>query len=1057
MRRWMNLAFASVVALVSGLLVVAAQPASAYDVRQAQIVTDNPADWTPNVKDGEIRYLAQSGNTMIAGGLFTQVANAGTTTLLSRTDVFSFDATTGQVNPNFHPTLDGRVYAIVPSPDGNSVFLGGEFRKVNGVSKPDLVEVSLADGSIVSAFKAPALNGRVYTMRMANGQLYVGGAFTQVGTNTTLHHLAAFDPVSGAVNTAFHLDFAGLANPQPDKVGWVTMVTKIDVSPDGSRLAVIGNFATVNGLDRAQVVLADLTSATPKVLDWQTNFYKKFCNVAYESYVHDVSFSPDGSYFVIGTTGGYTKVVTMGCDSTARWETSATGSALTPTWVDFTGKDTIWSVAVTDTAVYTGGHNRWQNNPYGADSAGAGAAARPGLSALDPATGVPFDWNPTRTTGVGVFDMLATDQGLWIGDDTDWVGHEYHYKMAFFPLAGGKTVPKPTTGAAPQNIFQLGRLGALPQPVGQCGATALPNLLDDVVSNRPFDGSTAGPNSLLPLGGTAWGQARGSFMLSGALYTAWTDGSLCKSTFDGSNFGTPAPVDLAPAGVTNNISADLSKVTGMFFSNNRIYYTKTGSTSLYYHYFNPQNDMVGSYVFTASGNVSGIDFSKVGGMFLYGNKLYFVTRSDGVLRRIDWNGSGPVAGSAAPVSGPGIDGAASWAAQALFSYVPADAVAANQAPYANIATNCTDLACVFTSAGSGDADGTLTSYAWDFGDGGSSSARVPAHTFATDGTYTVSLTVIDDSGAVTTTTRSVKVGVVPVPPVPAFSVSCSHLTCSVDGSASTAPGSSVASYTWDFGDGTPTTNDVTGSHTYSVDGGYPIQLTVQSANGLSASTTQSVNVTALAPPISFVGESDVNSNASAWSVKVPAGVVSGDGLVLMTSGNTTATYSAPSGPGWSLVGTKSASSLITNVWQKVATSTDAGSTVIVTGSTVVKANVVLLAYHGTSVSAPVGAYAVAGAPSTSAVHVTPTKVVPADGAWVVSIWSDKSSLTTSIAGPGGQNQRYFGCSASSGRVCSLVDDSGPVLGGTTAGGLTATMDAVSPADTMWTLVLTAQT
>ena len=1056
MKRALRLAVTSCVAVVTGLLVAGVQPASAYDVRQTQIVTDNPADWTPNVQDGAVRYLAQAGNTMVAGGNFTKVANAGSTTILARPYVFSFDATTGAVDANFHPALDGWVYAVVPAPDGIGVFLGGQFKNVNGVSKVSLVEVSLADGSIINTFKVPSIDGRIYTMRLANNRLYIGGAFTHVG-GQTIGQLAALSPTTGAVDTSFHLNISGLSNPQPTHPEWVTMVTKIDVSPDGSRLAVIGNFAQINGLDRPQVALVDLTTNMPSLVDWETDRYRKFCNTNFESFVHDVEFSPDGSYFVIGTTGGYNKVTTNGCDSTARWETSATGSALQPTWIDFTGADTIWSVAVTATAVYTGGHNRWQNNPFAIDVAGAGAASRPGLAALDPLTGVPFDWNPTRTTGVGVFDLLATDQGLWIGDDTDYVGHEYHYKMAFFPLAGGKAVPNPTTGSLPSTIYQLGRPGSLALTVGACGATAAPSLIDDLVTSRPFDGSVAGSSVSMPLGGTAWAQARGAFMLSGTLYTAWADGTLCRSSFDGTTFGTPQPVNLAPAGVANTIVADLPKVTGMFFSNNRIYYTKSGTGSLFYRYFSPQNDMVGAQVFTATGNVTGIDFTKVGGMFLSGGKLYFVTRSDGVLRRIDWNGTTPVAGSAAAVSGPGITGDASWAAQALFSYVPAGTVAANQAPSANIARTCSDLACVFTSAGSGDADGTLTSYAWDFGDGTTSTAQVPSHTFAAEGTYPVSLTVTDDVGATGTAATPVKVGITPQPPVPSFTVSCTHLDCQVDASASMAPTSTIQSYSWDFGDGTSAGTDPVTTHSYAADGSYPITLTVNSANGLNASTSQTVNVTAIAPPISFVGESDKNLNATSWTVQVPSAVVAGDGLVLSASANSATANLSPSGSGWSLVGSKVASSIVTRVWQKVATGTDAGSSVTFTAPSLIKANIVLLAYHGTAASAPVGAFAVAGATTTSTNHTTPTVVVPADGAWVVSLWADKSSATTTLAPPAGLNQRYFGCSTGTGRICSLLADAGPVTGGTSAGGLTAVADGSSPADTMWTLVLTAQT
>ncbi|MEQ9264433.1 MAG: PKD domain-containing protein [Balneolaceae bacterium] len=64
----------------------------------------------------------------------------------------------------------------------------------------------------------------------------------------------------------------------------------------------------------------------------------------------------------------------------------------------------------------------------------------------------------------------------------------------------------------------------------------------------------------------------------------------------------------------------------------------------------------------------------------------------------------------------------------------------------------------FSSAGSSDSDGTITSYSWTFGDGNSSTLANPSHTYAADGSYSVSLTVTDNGGAtsndVTTATIS---------------------------------------------------------------------------------------------------------------------------------------------------------------------------------------------------------------------------------------------------------------------------------------------------------------
>ena len=137
--------------------------------------------------------------------------------------------------------------------------------------------------------------------------------------------------------------------------------------------------------------------------------------------MRDVEMSPDGSYFVVATTGGPHSGTL--CDTAARFETYAVGTALTPTWTDTSGGDTLWGVEVTQAAVYVGGHNRWMNNPNGSDRAAQGAVPRPGLSALDPQTGVPLKWNPGRNPrGEAAYEIYETDDGVWVVSDTDWIG-----------------------------------------------------------------------------------------------------------------------------------------------------------------------------------------------------------------------------------------------------------------------------------------------------------------------------------------------------------------------------------------------------------------------------------------------------------------------------------------------------------------------------------------------------------------------------------------------------------------------------------------------------------
>src|SRR5262249_30206520 len=104
-----------------------------------------------------------------------------------------------------------------------------------------------------------------------------------------------------------------------------------------------------------------------------------------------------------------------------------------PRWSNYTGGDSLYSVAIGSGAVYVGGHQRWLDNPFGFDGQGPGAVPRKGIGAIDPTSGKALSWNPGKDRGHGVERLLLTSQGLWVGSDGTFVAGERRPGVALFP------------------------------------------------------------------------------------------------------------------------------------------------------------------------------------------------------------------------------------------------------------------------------------------------------------------------------------------------------------------------------------------------------------------------------------------------------------------------------------------------------------------------------------------------------------------------------------------------------------------------------------------------
>jgi Domain of unknown function (DUF5122) beta-propeller len=413
------------VGLVLGVVAAGLPTAASASIGLGVVVSDDPANFTPNVASGAVYKLTQVNGTMYAGGSFSSVStpagvNPGGT--FARSNLVAFNAATGVISTSFAPSINGEVWALAS--DGASLWVGGTFTSVNGVARRGVAKLNRTTGAVDPAFNANLASGKVTELALVNGRLLAGGTFPG--------KLRAVNPATGTNTGYLNLGIGGTVAGNAGPVE----VYRFAVNPAGTRLVAVGNFTTVGGQTRWRAFMLTL-GATASVNAWYYPPLQNPCRAAsLPDYMRDVDFSPDGSWFAFVSTGFIPQPGGVGrdlCDATARFETELPNPAR-PTWINYTGGDTLHSVAATDVAVYVQGHQRWLDNPQGSNAPGPGAVSRPGIGAINPATGLALSWNPTKERGVGGKDLYVTAQGLWVASDTNRIGGETRRRIALLPV-----------------------------------------------------------------------------------------------------------------------------------------------------------------------------------------------------------------------------------------------------------------------------------------------------------------------------------------------------------------------------------------------------------------------------------------------------------------------------------------------------------------------------------------------------------------------------------------------------------------------------------------------
>ena len=632
-----------------------------------QVVSDVPGA-APAVLDGRVLALTQVGTLIVAGGTFDTAASTGGSPE-ARHNVLAFEQGTGTLTSTFAPRVGGTVYAVAPGIQPGTVLVAGSFTRIDGRPVGRVALLDATTGAPVPGFRAPAINGAVRSLAVSHGRLLIGGTFTLVDGQRR-GGLASLDAGSGDLTAFLQVRLAGRHNRSGSGARGRVGAKALDVTPEGDRLVVVGNFDRADGRGRPQIAMVGTGGAAARVVRrWATAGYAAPCTVRnFDSDMRDVSFSPDGRWFVVTATGGYNPGTL--CDAAARFETWATGRRLAPTWVDHTGGDTLWGVEATDAAVYVGGHMRWMNNGSGRNRPGPGAVPRPGIAALAPRTGLPLAWNPGRhPRGGAAYDLLVTDEGLLVGSDTKFIGY-FHYRrprLAYFPFAGGRPPASSAAARVPAGAF-VGRAAD-----GATGRAAL--------TGRLYDGRRFGRQVEVDPRGVHWRRVRGAFLVGGNLYYGLRNGHLYRRPDDCGALGSPVAVDPyhdphwagLPTGSGSStytgrspaLFKHLGEVAGFAYRSGRLYFTLRGQPRLYWSWFEPDSGIVGDTAFTAAKGSTWRD-ARLG--FFVGRRLLFASGSTGRLQQVRFHSARPAGRAHAAGRGR------SWAGRALFLAPPGPAL-----------------------------------------------------------------------------------------------------------------------------------------------------------------------------------------------------------------------------------------------------------------------------------------------------------------------------------------------------------------------------------------------
>ena len=287
---------------------------------------------------GDVVYVVGSFNSARPAG-----ALAGQQEV-PRSNILAYDLTTGELIEDFAPTLNGAGRSLALSEDGKTLYVAGEFDRVNDEwhSRLAAFDISQGHGTLISSFQ-PVFSTTVKDIAVAGDTLYVGGYFTTVNKQKR-SRLAALKASTGEL-----LDWTASAE------GPNAQVYAIEVSPDHSKVVIGGSFSTVNGSSRPGYGMALLDASTGEVLPMPVNDTVR--TAGEKAAIFDIAVDDAGFYATAYSAAGRLDEANLEGSFKADWN----GNLI---WLEPCHGDT-YGIAPTKEIVYTVGHAHSCETIYG--------------------------------------------------------------------------------------------------------------------------------------------------------------------------------------------------------------------------------------------------------------------------------------------------------------------------------------------------------------------------------------------------------------------------------------------------------------------------------------------------------------------------------------------------------------------------------------------------------------------------------------------------------------------------------------------------------------------